>query len=83
MARLGAVDGYREGRGLRRTAVSLGGRLKTGQWRAAEFLRDLETYLDFRRECDSVTLAPEEVDFEEFLVFLDVEYHLGLRGHDT
>lgn len=51
--------------------------------RAAQFRGDLDTYIEFRRDCDGITLTPEEVDFEDFLGFLDIEHHLGLRGSDT
>ena len=51
--------------------------------RAEKFYQDLHSYIDFRKECDGVILTPEEVDFEDFLGFLDVEHYLGLRGSDT
>jgi hypothetical protein len=51
--------------------------------RAGQFQEDLQTYFDFRRECDGIVLSPEAVDFEEFLAFLDIEHYLGLRGSDT
>ncbi len=51
--------------------------------RAAKFWDDLETYIQFRKDCDGVALTPDEVDFEDFLAFLDIEHHLGLRGSDT
>ena len=44
---------------------------------------DLAMYLDYRRECDGVVLGPEEVDYEDFLGFLDIEHSLGLAGPDT
>jgi len=46
------------------------------------FQTDLKTYLRYRKQCDGVTLTPSTVDFEDFLGFLDVEHHLGLRGKD-
>lgn len=51
--------------------------------RAEQFRDDLETYIQYRKVCDGVTLTPDEVDFEEFLAFLDIEHYLGLRGSDT
>lgn len=51
--------------------------------RAGRFSSDLDLYLQFRRECDGVDLGRGEVDFEDFLAFLDVEHHLGLAGSDT
>lgn len=51
--------------------------------RAEQFSDDLQTYIEYRRACDGVSLKQDEVDFEEFLAFLDVEHHLKLRGSDT
>ena len=50
----------------------------------AECIRDdLDDYLDFRRACDAPSIARDDIDFEDFLAFLDVEHYLGLRGSDT
>jgi len=43
----------------------------------------VRTYQDFRRDCDGVELPLEQIDFEDFLGFLDIEFFLGLRGGDT
>lgn len=51
--------------------------------RAEQFDTDLRAYIDFRRDCDGVELTPEQVDFEDFLRFLDIEHYLGFRGSDT
>ncbi len=51
--------------------------------RAGKFHEDLEAYIEYRKNCDHVTLSPEEVNFEDFLAFLDIEHYLGLRGSDT
>lgn len=51
--------------------------------RAEKFLRDLDNYIEFRRDCDGIELTRETVNFEEFLGFLDIEHYLGLRGSDT
>lgn len=51
--------------------------------RAGKFNDDLQYYIAFRKECDGITLAPSQVDFEDFMAFLDVEYYLGLRGKET
>jgi hypothetical protein len=61
---------------VRRRALSLSGR-------AEYFREDLETYIEYRRRCDGKELAFEEVELEEFMSFLDIEFHLGLRGKDT
>jgi hypothetical protein len=61
---------------IRGTAARLTGR-------ARKFNDDLETYIQFRKDCDGIDLRPEEVDFEQFMEFLDIEHCLGLRGSDT
>ncbi len=60
---------------VRSRASRLGGR-------ASRFNDDLETYLRFRRECDGCELKPDDIEFEDFLAFLDLEHHLGLQGRD-
>jgi hypothetical protein len=57
------------------------GQAMTG--RASSFSDDLETYIEYRKDCDGIELTPEQIDFEDFLAFLDVEHYLGLRGKDT
>jgi SIR2-like domain len=61
---------------VRRRALSLSGRAEC-------FRDDLETYLEYRRKCDGKELTFEQVDLEEFMAFLDIEFHLGLRGKET
>lgn len=51
--------------------------------RASKFNVDLEHYIAFRKDAAGEDLAPETVDFEDFMRFLDVEHYLGLRGGDT
>lgn len=51
--------------------------------RASKFNDDLETYIEFRKDCDGLLLTPGKVNFEDFLAFLDIEHHLGFRGSDT
>ena len=58
-------------------------RARTLPGRAKQFWDDLEIYIQYRKDCDGVTLTPDQVDFEEFLAFLDIEHYLGLRGSDT
>jgi len=51
---------------------------------ADDFARDVERYLEFRRSCDGdQNLNEDDVDFELFMSFLDVEHFLGLQGSDT
>ena len=61
---------------VRRRALSLSGR-------AGFFRDDLDAYVEYRRKCDGRELTLEQVDLEEFMAFLDVEFHLGLRGKET
>lgn len=51
--------------------------------RAEKFREDLDDYIELRQRTDGRQLSRDEVDFEEFLGFLDIEHHLGLRGSDT
>lgn len=51
--------------------------------RASKFNDDLETYIEFRKDCDGLRLTPRKVNFEDFIAFLDIEHHLGFRGSDT
>lgn len=51
--------------------------------RAEKFREDLEAYIEFKSRAEGITLRQEDVNFEEFLGFLDVEHYLGLRGSDT
>ncbi len=47
-------------------------------WGRADKLNDdIKAYIAFRRDCDGVQLAPENIDSEEFLGFLDIEHYLG------
>jgi hypothetical protein len=62
---------------IRRRAEATTGR--AGQ----HFKEDLQDYIGYRRACDGEVLSQENVQFEEFLAFLDVEHYLGLRGSDT
>lgn len=61
---------------VRERALSMTGR-------AGFFRDDLKEYIEYRRRCDGTDLTPETVDLEEFMAFLDIEFHLGLRGKDT
>ena len=61
---------------VRRRALAMTGR-------AGFFRDDLEAYIEYRKRCDGKELTFETVDFEEFMAFLDIEFHLGLRGKET
>lgn len=51
--------------------------------RASKFRDDLQAFIEFKQQCHGTRLQPEEVSFEEFLGFLDIEHFLGLRGSET
>jgi hypothetical protein len=47
--------------------------------RASQFCEDLDEYIEFKERCEGVRLAREQVNFEEFLGFLDIEHYLGAK----
>jgi hypothetical protein len=47
------------------------------------FAKDLQQYIDYKKNCDAEILSPEAVQFEEFMAYLDLEHYLHLRGSDT
>lgn len=51
--------------------------------RASKFRDDLHSYIDYRRECFGDQLTAGDINFEDFMRFLDVQHFLGLRGSDT
>jgi hypothetical protein len=56
--------------------------LMTG--RAEKFRRDLNDYIQFVADCGEPKPDPDKnFDFEKFLSYLDVEFHLRLRGRHT
>jgi len=44
---------------------------------------DLAEYVEYKKRCEGIILAPDDIDFEEFLSYLDIEHYLWLRGSDT
>lgn len=61
---------------IRRKGLAMSGR-------ASQFREDLDIYIEYRKHCDGIELTLEQVDFEDFMAFLDIEHYLGLRGSDT
>jgi len=53
------------------------------QGQDTKFYKALETYCEYRNVCHNKNIGIEDVDFEKFLAFLEVEFYLGLRGGDT
>lgn len=50
--------------------------------RAEKFQDDLDNFVEFKNRCFGNNFTRENIDFEEFLGFLDLEFVLGLRGSD-
>jgi hypothetical protein len=48
--------------------------------RVGHFREDLDYYIEFKERTEGLRLQREEVNFEEFLGFLDIEHYLRLRG---
>lgn len=63
-------------REVRRRAEAIGGR-------ADKFKDDLHYFIAFKKHSQGIVVTPDDVNFEEFLGFLDIEFHLGLRGSGT
>ena len=45
--------------------------------------RDVNNFCEYRSLRTGTKPAPESINVEEFMTFLDLEHHLGLRGSDT
>ncbi len=45
--------------------------------------RDLNSYLQFKSATGGTSIEARDVDFEDFLGYLDVEHFLSLKGSDT
>ena len=45
--------------------------------------RDIEYFLDYCRRVNRRSITEEEIDFEEFVSYLDIEHFLDLKGKDT
>jgi hypothetical protein len=45
--------------------------------RAEKFQSDLNDYIQFVADCEGVKPNPNDVNFEKFLSYLDVEFHLA------
>ena len=44
---------------------------------------DIMKYLYYLDEAKGINISPDEINFEDFLSFLDYEHFLGLKGSDT
>lgn len=51
--------------------------------RASHFSKDLQLYIKYSREAYGKDISVDDVDFEDFMRFLDIDHYLGLRGSDT
>ncbi|GAF89240.1 unnamed protein product, partial [marine sediment metagenome] len=44
---------------------------------------DIEAFIRYLNETEGQTIREEEIDFEQFMSYLDIEHFLDLRGSDT
>ena len=44
---------------------------------------DLDYFIQYKRRCQGIALSRSDIDYEEFLGFLDIEHALGFRGGKT
>jgi hypothetical protein len=51
--------------------------------RMSHFDTDIEDFILYKKRSFGQSIKREEINFEEFLGYLDLEFHLGLRGSDT
>lgn len=51
--------------------------------RASQFKQDMDDYIEYKKRTEGIRLSYQNVNFEEFLGYLDVEHFLGLRGSET
>jgi hypothetical protein len=58
-------------------------RAERGTGRAGRFSADLDLYLRYLQETGGYAVSDDQVDFEGFLAFLDIEHRLGFAGSDT
>jgi len=56
-------------------------RVQYGRMNAIE--SDLNYFIKYKRRCDGLEVSQADIDYEEFLGFLDAEHALGFRGGDT
>jgi len=56
-------------------------RVQYGRTNALE--SDLNYFIDYKRRCDGLEVSHADIDYEEFLGFLDAEHALGFRGGDA
>jgi hypothetical protein len=44
---------------------------------------DIDAFLDYSRATKGVQISEEQINFEEFMSYIDIDRHLALRGGDT
>ncbi len=45
--------------------------------------RDIELFLEYYNKTNSASITEDEINFEEFISYLDIEHYLDLKGKDT
>jgi len=63
--------------------VDLSARALRLEGRAGRFQQEIEWFRDYVLDCTGKKPAPDEIDFEHFMRYLDLEHFLGMRGSDT
>ena len=61
--------------------IRIRARRQYGQLNAIE--SDLDYFIEYKRRCEGLEVSRADIDYEEFLGFLDIEHALGFRGGDT
>jgi hypothetical protein len=51
--------------------------------RANKLNFDIDRYITYKHDCEGIDLARDDINYEDFIGFLDIEHYLGLRGSDT
>jgi hypothetical protein len=45
--------------------------------------RDIELFLEYYNKTNNTSITEDEINFEEFISYLDIEHYLDLKGKDT
>ncbi|NIA14091.1 MAG: hypothetical protein GWP08_08415 [Nitrospiraceae bacterium] len=73
-----AAAGLPLGKGLSQHILKLARQYERG----GILLKDVERFVAYKNDTSSEKLAKDDVDFEEFVAFLDIEHSLGFEGSE-
>lgn len=45
--------------------------------------RDIERFLEYYNKINCLSITENEINFEEFISYLDIEHYLALKGKNT